>query len=305
MNTAARVCVVGNAAIDLSVQVNALPLPGETVLAVESRSDFGGKGANQAVVAARAGAETQLFAALGCDADGDRILARLIDDGVNTQNVVRLSCASDLSIVTVDARGENTIVTRNTAAADYRPDLHTLLDASHAGDWIVQQGNLSAPVTAEVLDTARRKQRRTLLNPGPVRFDCRPMLAHVDILVVNQVEAAALTALDNPAHAAAALHDAGAREVLITLGAQGVLWCDEHGARLAAAVRAQAIDTVGAGDAFCGTLVAALAQNLTMPIALRWALSVAASSVTRRGSQASFPDRATMRDLRNASADAE
>src|SRR6218665_699182 len=279
--------------------------PGETVLAVESRSDFGGKGANQAVVAARAGAETQLFATLGCDADGDRILARLIDDGVNTQNVVRLSCASDLSIVTVDARGEHTIVTRNTAAADYRPNLHTLLDATHAGDWIVQQGNLSAPVTAEVLDTARRKQRRTLLNPGPVCFDCRPMLAHVDILVVNQVEAAALTALDNPAHAAAALHDAGAREVLITLGAQGVLWCDDHGARLAAAVRAQAIDTVGAGDAFCGTLVAAPAQNLTMPIALRWALSVAASSVTRRGSQASFPDRATMRDLRNASADAE
>src|SRR6218665_3799853 len=273
MNPAARVCVVGNAAIDLGVQVNALPLPGETVLAVEGRSDFGGKGANQAVVAARAGAETQLFAGLGCcAADGDRILARLIDDGVNTQNVVRLSCASDLSIVPVEARGENTIVTRNTAAADYRPDLHTLLDPSHAGDWIVQQGNLSAPVTAEVLDTARRKQRRTLLNPGPVRFDCRPMLAHVDILVVNQVEAAALTALDNPAHAAAALHDAGAREVLITLGAQGVLWCDDHGARLAAAVRAQAIDTVGAGDAFCGTLVAALAQNLTMPIALRWAL---------------------------------
>src|SRR6218665_783678 len=142
MNTAARVCVVGNAAIDLSVQVNALPLPGETVLAVESRSDFGGKGANQAVVAARAGAETQLFAALGGDADGDRILARLIGDGVITQNVVRLSCPRDLSIVTVDARGENTIVPHNLDAAVYRQELHPLRDATHAGAWIVQQGNL-------------------------------------------------------------------------------------------------------------------------------------------------------------------
>src|SRR6218665_178338 len=174
MNTAARVCVVGNAAIDLSVQVNALPLPGETVLAVESRSDFGGKGANQAVVAARAGAETQLFAALGCEADGDRILARLIDDGVNTQNVVRLSCASDLSIVTVDARGENTIVTRNTAAADYRPNLHTLLDATHAGAWIVQPGNLGAPVTAEGLDTeCGASALRLPTDARPCRHSCR------------------------------------------------------------------------------------------------------------------------------------
>jgi ribokinase len=298
--TTARVCVVGNAAIDLTLRVERLPLAGETLLAVDTVSDFGGKGANQAVIATRAGASTQLFAALGCDADGDRILAKLIDEGIDTRHVVRLPCATDLSIVTVDDRGENTIVTRNDAAARYRPESRTLLDATRPGDWIVLQGNLSATVTADMLRGARLSRRRTLLNPGPVRFDCLPLLTDVDVLVVNRVEAAALSALDDPTRAAAALHHAGARDVFVTLGADGALWCDDAGTRHVAAMRTVAVDTVGAGDAFCGTLVAALGHNLAMPLALRWAQSAAALAVTRRGAQASFPDRAAMRDLLNS-----
>lgn len=297
---AARVCVVGNAAIDLNLRVACLPQPGETTLALETVSDFGGKGANQAVVAARAGAATQLFAALGCDADGERILACLIGAGVDTAHVVRLCCATDLSIVTVDARAENTIVTRNDAAASYRPDARTLLAATDTGDWVVLQGNLSTQVTMDMLHAARRNRRRTLFNPGPVRLDYRLILASVDVLVVNRCEAAALSAIDDPIRAAAALHQAGASEVLVTLGADGVIWCNDCGAKSVAAVRAKVVDSVGAGDAFCGTLVAALAQGLPMPLALRWALSVAALTVARRGAQASFPDRAAMVDLRDS-----
>jgi ribokinase len=298
---ALRVCVVGNAAIDLSLHVEHLPLAGETSLALETVSDFGGKGANQAVAAARAGASTQLFAAVGDDADGARLIAQLNAEGIDTRYVMRVPCPTDLSIVTVDAHGENTIVTRNEAAARYRPEPRILLDATRAGDWIALQGNLSADVTVDVLRTARLGARRALLNPGPVRFDCVPLLADVDVLVVNRVEAAALSALNEPSDAAAALHRAGARDVCVTLGADGVLWCNDRGTQHLAAVRAAAVDTVGAGDAFCGTLLAALAQQLAMPLALRWAQAVAAYTVTRRGAQASFPDRAMLRDLLHAS----
>jgi ribokinase len=151
-----------------------------------------------------------------------------------------------------------------------------------------------------VLRTARLGACRTLLNPGPVRFDCLPLLADVDVLVVNRVEAATLTAQEDASLAAAALQRAGARDVCVTLGADGVLWCDDHGTRHLDAVHTEAVDTVGAGDAFCGTLLAALAQRLPMPHALRWAQAVAAFSVARLGAQASFPDRAAMRDLLHA-----
>jgi ribokinase len=224
-----RICVVGNAAIDLNLRVAHLPSPGETTLALDSTSDFGGKGANQAVAAARAGAPTLLFAAIGQDADGDRLITQLNAEGIDTRHILRVPCPTDISIVTVDAAGENTIVTRNHAATGYRPARRALLDATQAGDWIALQGNLSAEVTAEVLRTARLGACRTLLNPGPVRFDCLPLLADVDVLVVNRVEAATLTAQEDASLAAAALQRAGARDVCVTLGADGVLWCDDHG----------------------------------------------------------------------------
>jgi ribokinase len=296
-----RICVVGNAAIDLTTRVARLPMPGETALALETASGFGGKGANQAVAAARAGASTLLFAAVGEDADGDRLIAQLNAERVNTRRMLRMRCPTDLSIVTVDAAGENTIVTRNLAAAGYHPDLSTLRDSTRAGDWIAMQGNLSAEVTEAVLRDARLGGCRTLLNPGPVQFDCMPLLAEVDVLVVNRVEAATLTALDDATLSAAALQRAGAREVCVTLGADGVLWCDSHGTRHLEAVHAEAVDTVGAGDAFCGTLLAALAQDLSMLHAIRWAQAVAAYTVARPGAQASFPDRVAMQDLLHAS----
>jgi ribokinase len=290
----AQVCVVGNAAIDLTLRVAQLPLAGETALAVETMQDFGGKGANQAVMARGGGARGKAFAALGSDAEGERILARLIEEGIDTRHVMRLPCATDLSIVTVDQRGENTIVTRNEAASRYEPSPDELLDASSSGDWVVLQGNLGEAVTARMLHRAHAGERRTLLNPGPVSFDCRPLLNDVDILVVNRVEATALTRHEDPSEAALALLESGTREVLVTLGAEGVLWVNAEHAELLSATSVDAVDTVGAGDAFCGMFVAALAQGDSMRAALNQAQMAAAFTVARRGAQAAFPSRADL-----------
>jgi ribokinase len=294
----ARVCVIGNAAIDLTLRVAALPKPGETSLALGSTQDFGGKGANQAVIAARAGAAVTLLAAVGGDADGARIVAMLDAEGIDTRYVVRLECATDLSIVTVDAAGENTIVTRNEAASMYAPHAMMLDAASARGDWIVLQGNLSGAVTAALLRAARRDGRHTLLNPGPVQFEVGPLLRDVDVLVVNRVEALALTGEAEPSRAALALHRDGATDVLVTLGADGVIRCaSDGGIAHVPAPAVVAVDTVGAGDALCGTLAAALAHGLTLDDALHRAMEVAAFVVARQGTQASFPDCSRMREL--------
>lgn len=290
----ARVCVIGNAAIDLVFRVEHLPLAGETSLASDTFRDFGGKGANQAVMAQRSGAQVQLFAAIGDDADGERFLARLMEEGIDTRHTARLPCATDMSVVTVDQQGENTIVTRNEAAASYVPSANAVLDATRIGDWIAMQGNLSEAVTADLLNQARAGQRRTLFNPGPVCFDCRPLLNDVDVLVVNRVEATALTRLEAPEEAARSLRASGAGDVIVTLGSQGVLWCNAGHTTLIPATPADTIDTVGAGDAFCGTLLAALAQGTAMTAALQRAQAAAAFAVARSGTQAAFPNRAEL-----------
>ncbi|MFK4447320.1 ribokinase [Caballeronia udeis] len=296
----ARVCVVGNAAIDVVFRVDHLPLAGETLLAAETLHDFGGKGANQAVMAQRAGAQVQLFAALGDDTDADRFMARLVEEGIDVRHVARLPCRTDMSIVTVDSQGENTIVTRNNAAARYVPSQDAVLDATRSGDWIAMQGNLSEAVTAGLLHHAHTGERLTLLNPGPVCFDCRPLLRYVDVLVVNRVEAAALTRLDDPGEAARSLQESGAGNVIVTLGSEGALWCRPGRTARIPATRANAVDTVGAGDAFCGALLAALAQHIPMTVALQRAQAAAAFVVERSGTQAAFPSRAELFALFNS-----
>ena len=296
----ARVCVIGNAAIDLVFRVDHLPLAGETSLAIDTLHDFGGKGANQAVMARRAGAQVQLFAALGDDADAERFMARLVEEGIDVGHIASLPCRTDTSIVTVDQRGENTIVTRNDAAARYAPSQDAVLDATRSGDWIAMQGNLAEAVTAGLLRHAHAGRRRTLLNPGPVCFDCRPLLRNVDVLVVNRVEAAALTGHDDPGKAARSLQESGARDVIVTLGSQGVVWCSAGHIALMPASPVNATDTAGAGDAFCGVLLAALAQGMTMTAALQRAQIAAAFTVARSGTQAAFPSRAELFALFNS-----
>src|SRR5260370_16305651 len=155
MNTnEARGGGIGKGGSDRVFRVEHLPLAGETSLATNTLRDFGGKGANQAVMAQRAGAQVQLFAALGNDEDGERFLARLMEEGIDAHHIARLPCATDMSIVTVDRRGENPIVTRNEAAASYVPSPGAMLDATRSGDWIAMQGNLSQAVTADLFHPA-------------------------------------------------------------------------------------------------------------------------------------------------------
>ena len=292
-----RVFVLGNAMVDLALPMARLPLPGETVVADGLSRAPGGKGLNQAVVAARAGAEVFFQAQTGRDADAAFIRESLAAESFAGLHLLPCDEPTDISIVMVASDAENSIVSLCRAA-----DAMTIADAMgfagrmQAGDWLLIQGNLSLEVTIAASAAARGIGGHVLFNAAPLRWPATAVLRHTDLLVVNKVEAEALSGHDDPAAAAAALKAGGAGSVVVTLGQAGCLWLDSAPHRRPAAA-VQAIDSTGAGDSFCGALVAALAGHRGFERAIEQAQAAASLSVTRRGAFAALPSAAELKAL--------
>ena len=203
--------------------------------------------------------------------------------------------STDRCVIYVDRHGENTIVSIIDAARGFDPIAETGLERWIApGDWVVLQGNLQPGVTSACLALGREKGATTALNPSPtyaaVDYDWRL----VDLVVVNRNEAIELGGCDNPIEAARALREAGAAAVVLTLGAEGAALITADETLRVSAPRVTAVDTVGAGDVFCGTLIAVRAARFDWEAALQAASEAAAICVTRGGVLASFPTRSEM-----------
>jgi ribokinase len=288
--------VVGNVAIDTVFAVDRFPLPGETIVAAAMAEDIGGKGANQAVVAARAGVPVRLVGAVG-----DDDAARLIRSALQAESVIgdglrTISGPTDRSSIYVDGGGENTIVSLIGAARAFDPLALGALDGLAAGDTVLCQGNLRPEILTACLAKARAAGARTALNPSPVfpveGFDWR--LA--DLLVLNRVEVQQVSGQDDPRAGARHLRAAGAGAVVVTLGREGAMLvgAEEH---VVPAPAVDAIDTTGAGDVFCGVLVAMRLRGLNWVDSLALAAQAAALSVTRRGVLTAFPTAGEIRAL--------
>jgi ribokinase len=296
-----RVFVLGNAMVDLALPMARLPLPGETVVADGLSRAPGGKGLNQAVVAARTGVDVFFQAQIGRDADAAFVRGSLEAEPFAGLHLLTCDAPTDLSIVMVAADAENSIVSLCQAA-----DAMTIADAvgfvglMQEADWLIVQGNLSLEVTAAAGATARSRGGYVLFNAAPLRWPLTTMLRHTNVLVVNRVEAARLTGDEDPAAAAGFLQAGGAGSVVVTLGQAGCLWLDTA-THCRSAVATQAIDTTGAGDSFCGALVAALAGQVAFDIAIARAQAAACISVTRRGAFAALPSAAELRASRTSS----
>ncbi len=290
--------VIGNAAIDTILHIDRFPRPGETIVARELAEDLGGKGANQAIVIARCGVPVRLAAALGDDAAGVRIRRSLQAEDVATDSLAAFGGATDRCLIMVDAAGENMIVSLIDAARAFDPAADARLAESIApGDWVLMQGNLRPAVTRAGLALARRRGAATALNPSPTYPAAEYDWSLVDLVVVNRGEAAELGGHEDPFASARALRKMGAGGVALTLGEQGVVLVTADGDVRSEAPAVAAVDTVGAGDVFCGALIAARAAGRTWSGSLRIAVEAAAIAVTRRGVLASFPTRAEMAGL--------
>jgi ribokinase len=287
--------VVGNVAIDTTLRVERFPLPGETVAALGSHEDLGGKGANQAIVIARTGCAVSLAAAVGAK-DLAGIAARLVAESVDARCLWPFDGPTDRSSIYVDAAGENTIVSVTAAARSYDPVAAGALGGVAPGDTVLCQGNLRPEAIIATLRAARAAGAATVLNPSPI-FDVKDFdWALADLVIANRVEAEALTGEREPSAAAAALRAAGAGAVVVTLGRDGAMLAGEETVTIAAPPVA-AVDTAGAGDVFCGMLVAGRAMGRDFAAAMANAAAGAALSVTRPGVAASFPTAAEMQWL--------
>lgn len=299
-NAPCPIVVVGSSNTDLVVRAPRLPRPGETLLGGEFLQAAGGKGANQAVAAARlmarSNGQVALVARLGTDAWGDTALAGFNAENIHTALVVRDPDApSGTALITVDAQtGENTIVVAGGANTRLCPaDVQAASALLQNAKVVLCQLEIPLPTVQAALETARTAQAIAILNPAPAQALPPDLLRLVSILTPNQTEATALTGFSDPAQAASALVARGVPIVLVTLGAQGVLLATPGGTRVLPGFAVMhALDTTAAGDCFSGALAAALAEGQALQDAIRFAQAAAAICVTRQGAQPSLPRRA-------------
>lgn len=284
------ILVLGNITTDQVFRVRRLAEPGETVLAEAQDLHVGGKGANQAVVAGRFGADVRLVAAVGSDRDGQFVRDQLAPEAIDITGLVTVPAPTDQSVITVDKDGENVIVSSHAAARSLSPELL----ARHAssltqGNWLAVQGNLSQEATLAALREAKRRGASTFFNSAPIQWDVLPLLPFVDLLVLNRPELAALTDTDDPECGGQRLLEAGARQVVVTLGGDGATIVNGAGIEHLVAVQVKIIDTAGAGDTFCGATIAGLAEGADLTLAAALGMRAAAITVTRPGTQPAFP----------------
>jgi ribokinase len=292
--------VIGSASADLVTAVERRPSAGETVLGSDLETHPGGKGANQAVAAARLGARTALLARIGDDAHGRLLTESLRAAGVDTTSVLTGGAPTGVALITVDPSGDNSIVVSPGANSRLTPADVVGARAAMESSRVVSL-QLEVPlktVTAAAL-VADRAGARVVLNPSPPASLPPDVLAVCDPLVVNEHEARFL--LDGSAGPGSTPEDwaepllaLGPRSVVITLGGDGALAATAAGSTRVPSVTVEAVDTTGAGDAFTGALAWRLGGGDDLATAVRFAVRVGAAAVTRPGAQQSFP---TLREV--------
>lgn len=289
-----RVVVVGSSNTDLVLSCNHLPRPGETVLGGEFARFAGGKGANQAVAAARADAQVSFISAHGDDDFGREAKRGLKSEDIDVRHFqMKPEYSSGVALIFLGGKSrENMIgVARSANDAVSKDDVQEAGVLFARAKVVVAQLEIPLSAVEAAAEMALENGAIFLLNPAPARKLPKSLLAKVGVLVPNESEAELLTGKSDPSQAARVLLSRGVARVAITLGAAGVLLLDETGERILQAPRVKPLDTTGAGDCFCGWLAAGLADGLDFDQATQRAVRAASISVTRKGAQAGMPHR--------------
>lgn len=303
------ILVVGSLNMDLIVRTPRLPAPGETILGTSFATAPGGKGANQAVAAAKLGAPVKMIGRVGADDFGKTLRAGLNAVGIDTQYVASdAKAATGIASIWVDDNGQNSIIVAPGANGRVTPsDIDAAASAFREARVVVAQLEVPLDTVQYAFQVARKNNDLILLNPAPAQPLTRKILELVDAVIPNETEAALLTGIpvtdfDSARNAANVLKQMGARRVLVTMGDKGALFLDgDAPAEIISPFAVQAVDTTAAGDAFVGALAAALAREKDWTTGLREASAAGALTTTKSGAQPSLPTRAELDEFLNRS----
>ena len=290
-----KIIVVGSSNVDLTVRVRRLPLPGETIRGATLLRTNGGKGANQAVAAARLGADVVFITCLGNDASGGMLSAQFAADGIDTSCIKLSATPTGTALIFVDDNAENCIAVAPGSNNDLLPaDIDAARSTMEGASYLLVQLVIPMPTVARAVELAHSLGIKTIMNPAPMNPVPEDLFSRIWLITPNQTEAEQLTGVhveseDDAARAAEVLFAKGVKNVIVTLGSKGSLVCTPEGREFVPSRKVKAIDTTGAGDVYNGALVAALSQGKSLIEAARIATLASSIAVTRMGAQTSAP----------------
>lgn len=295
---AKKILVVGSSNTDMVIKTNHFPAPGETILGGKFLMNAGGKGANQAVAAARLGGSVTFVGKIGDDIFGKQAVRQLKEEGINVDFVaVDAENPSGVALITVDQNGENSIVVASGANGTLVPaDFDKATAELNESEFVLMQLEIPIPTVEYIARIAARQQKKVILNPAPATALSNELFRNLFLITPNETEAELLTGIkvtdeQTALKAATVLHEKGVEMVIITLGAAGAFLLSGEKSELIKAPEVVAVDTTAAGDTFNGALAVALAEGKTIREAIAFANRAAGISVTRIGAQASVPYR--------------
>jgi ribokinase len=301
-----RVTVIGSFMTDLVVRAPRRPLAGESLIGTDFNIFVGGKGNNQAIAAARCGAQVSIIGRVGDDIFAQPLLDTLAENGIASDYVKRdPEAGTGTAMIVIEPGGQNSIVVTPRANLRVTPaDVEAAREAFSDAAVVLAQLEVPIPTVLAAARMAREVGARFLFNPAPAPAEALPdeLLRLTSIIAPNEVEAAQITGIptddqEGAVRAARALLERGPEDVVMTLGSRGALWVNHTHVQMFPPFQVVQVDATAAGDAFCGALAAALAQSEPMPTALRWATAAGALAVTKMGATPSLPTRAEVEEL--------
>ena len=297
-----NICVIGSLNMDLVVNVDTMPKPGQALLGGNFKEVPGGKGANQAVAMARLNGTVSMIGKVGNDGFGKTLIKALNNDNVNTDYVHTADCSTGVALITVDKNAQNAIVVAPGANFELtKDDIDKNIDCIKNIDIVVIQLETPLETVKYALQMAKKLNKYTILNPAPaVKLDDE-IIKNVDLLTPNETELEIISEIkieneDDINKAAYKMIEKGVKELIVTLGSKGSLYINKEKSFFKPAYKVDAVDTTAAGDSFTGALAVALANNKTMEEAMDFASKVGALSVMKEGAQSSLP---TLKDVIN------
>ena len=293
-----KIVVIGSCNTDMVINMERLPLPGETLLGGKFFMNPGGKGANQAVAAARLGGKVLFIAKVGNDPFGVRAVDQYKAEGINTKHVlVDKEHPSGVALILVDAHGENSIAVASGANAHLMPqDIDNARGAIEDGDILLMQLETPLETVEHAALLANQLGKKVILNPAPAHPLPESLLRNLYMLIANETEAEFISGtkisdMDSVARAADIICGKGVENVVITLGSKGAFVKERGAYHQVQGLKVKAVDATAAGDTFCGALCVALAEGKSITEAVEFANRAAAITVTRMGAQSSLPYR--------------